>query len=267
MATYAVGDIQGQFSEFQALLERCAFDPKRDRLWLVGDLVNRGPESLATLRWVYAQRNAIVTVLGNHDLHLLAVAYGGAQLKTKDTLTEILKAPDRERLLGWLRQQPLVHVERDYCMVHAGLLPQWSVAQAQSIASEIQAQLRGTAFSAFLKDMYGNDAGPWHDGLTGMARWRLALNAFARMRFCREDGVLEFDHKAGAEQAPAGFLPWFRLAAPRWSTHTILFGHWSALGLQMQHGIIALDSGCVWGRALSAVRLEDRQVFQVPCRT
>ena len=267
MATYVVGDIQGCCTEFRQLLEQMRFDPAADRLWLVGDLVNRGPDSLGVLRLVKSLGNAAITVLGNHDLHLLAVAEGAAELHRSDTLDDILAAPDRDELLAWLRAQRLLHVEGDFVLVHAGLLPGWTVAQAQQLASEVEDALRGSHYQDFLARMYGNHPNRWEDSLTGYKRLRVITNAFTRMRTCTVLGEMEFKFKGGVQDVPAGYLPWFEVPGRASAKATIVCGHWSALGLKITPPVIALDTGCLWGGALSAIRLEDREVFQVPCAT
>ncbi len=266
MATYAIGDIQGCYDSLCQLLEVCAFDPARDRLWLVGDLVNRGPRSLETLRFVRGLGEAAVTVLGNHDLYLLMVAFGGARKRGKDdTIQPILDAPDGSELLHWLRHQPLCHTEGNFCMVHAGLLPQWTASQARKLAAEVEVRLQADDFIKALKNMWGSEPAAWSDDLRGWERMRVVVNAMTRMRFCTPEGVMEFHTKGELAKAPAGHLPWFE-APKRKSADTVLVtGHWSALGLKITPNLLALDSGCLWGGHLSAVRLEDRQVFQVSC--
>ncbi|MFC3284703.1 symmetrical bis(5'-nucleosyl)-tetraphosphatase [Litchfieldella rifensis] len=256
MTTYVIGDLQGCHTEFLVLLDRLAFDPARDRLWLVGDLVNRGPDSLACLRQVMALGDVAQVVLGNHDLHLLAVARGGAELKRKDTLTAILEAPDREALLDWLQSRPLLVTEDDWVMTHAGLLPQWSLPQAVALAKEVGQRLAGESSGAFFEQMYGNEPACWRDDLDGIARLRFIVNAFTRMRFIDARGRLDFSAKEGLESAPPGFAPWFTY--PRCDDPRILFGHWAALGGRTPASRVraeALDTGCVWGGSLSALNL------------
>jgi len=267
MTIYAVGDIQGCHMELVQLLEKISFDPASDRLWLVGDLVNRGPDSLQVLRLVKSLGDSAITVLGNHDLHLLAVAAGVSRLHRGDTLDEILAAPDRDELLGWLRHQRMLHVEGDFVLVHAGLLPGWKVKQAKSLAEEVEAVLRGKDYVEFLSRMYGNKPDAWNDELTGYKRLRVITNALTRMRICTTSGAMEFDFKAEQHKIPAGFLPWFDVPKRASRKATVIFGHWSALGLMIRENAIALDSGCLWGGPLTAIRLEDRQVFQVDCIT
>jgi bis(5'-nucleosyl)-tetraphosphatase (symmetrical) len=265
MATYAIGDIQGCYVEFQQLLAQIRFDPAKDRLWLVGDLVNRGPDSLQVLRFVKSLGDKAITVLGNHDLHLLAVAEGTAELHRSDTLDEVLGAPDRDELLAWLRQQPLLHAEGNYVLVHAGLLPQWSVKQAASLAREVESALRGDNYAAFLAHMYGNSPHNWDDDLDGYKRLRVITNVFTRMRICTLQGELEFKFKGEVERIPAGYVPWFEVPERKSRKATVIFGHWSALGLKVTPNVIALDTGCLWGGPMTAIRLEDRQLFQVSC--
>lgn len=264
MATYAIGDIQGCHRELMALLEKCQFEPETDRLWLVGDLVNRGPGSLDTLRFVRKLDDRAITVLGNHDLYLLKIAHGGAsERKRHDTLQPILEAPDRIELIDWLRTRPLMHVEGNHAMVHAGLLPQWTVPQARKLALEVEASLAGPACAATLAHLWGNLPKAWHDELEGIGRMRVIVNAMTRMRFCKANGEMEFDAKGPPEKTPPDHYPWFELPNRASAGTTIVCGHWSALGLRMTPGLLALDSGCVWGEKLTAVRLEDRAVFQV----
>ena len=266
MATYAIGDIQGCYDSLQALLARCAFDPATDRLWLVGDLVNRGPQSLTTLRFIRSLGDAAVTVLGNHDLYLLMVAEGGAKFRGKDdTLQEILDAPDCDELLDWLRHQPLCYTDGEYCMVHAGLLPQWTASRARELSCEVESALQGPNFREFILNLWGSEPAGWSDDLAGWPRLRVIVNAMTRMRFCTLDGIMEFKVKGQLANAPAGHLPWFDLPDRQSRDAVLVTGHWSALGLKVEPNFLALDSGCLWGGHLTAVRLEDRAVFQVPC--
>ena len=266
MSTYAIGDVQGCYNSLQGLLERCAFDTANGRLWLVGDLVNRGPHSLETLRLIKSLGPAAITVLGNHDLYLLMVAEGGAKFRGKDdTLQEILDAPDCDELLDWLRHQPLCHTEDEYCLVHAGLLPQWTAARARELAREVEAALQGPNFREFILNLWGSEPAGWSDKLIGWPRLRVIVNALARMRFGTLDGVMEFKVKGKLANAPAGHVPWFDLPNRKSADAVLVTGHWSALGLKVTPNLLALDSGCLWGGHLTAVRLEDRQVFQVDC--
>ncbi|MDD4929055.1 MAG: symmetrical bis(5'-nucleosyl)-tetraphosphatase [Gallionella sp.] len=265
MAIYAVGDIQGCHTELVRLLEKIRFDPAHDKLWLVGDLVNRGPDSLQVLRLVKSMGESAITVLGNHDLHLLAVACGKSRLHRGDTLDEILRAPDREELLTWLRNQRLLHTDGAHVLVHAGLLPGWTVAQAASLAREVEAVLTGDDYADFLEHMYGNQPDTWNDDLTGYKRLRVITNALTRMRICTERGKMEFEFKAEQQHIPAGYRPWFDIPTRESLNATVIFGHWSALGLMVKEKAIALDTGCLWGGPLTAIRLEDREVIQVAC--
>lgn len=265
MATYAIGDVQGCYTELEQLLDAVAFDATRDRAWFVGDVVNRGPQSLACLRLVKDLGDAAVMVLGNHDLHLLMVAEGHAKLHRNDTLADILGAPDRDALLNWLRRRPLLHVEGGVAMVHAGLLPGWSVAQAKALAQEVEAVLQGPDFSAFCTHMYGNQPDRWDDALQGWDRLRVIVNVMTRLRVTTADGVMEFRHKGRPADAPPGFVPWYRVPARRSADHFIVCGHWSAQGLLLTETLATLDTGCLWGGQLTALRLEDRKAFQVSC--
>ena len=265
MATYAIGDLQGCFDPLQELLGETGFNKSRDRLWFVGDLVNRGPQSLEVLRFVKSLGKAGVSVLGNHDLHLLMVAEGRAKRHKADTLGGILDAPDREDLLAWLRRLPLTHVEGEYAMVHAGLLPSWTAAQAAQLGKEVEQVLRGPSWPDLMANMYGNQPDRWDDALTGFDRLRVIINAMTRLRVCTADGHMEFSHKGKLEDIPEGYMPWFAVPGRRSADSTVICGHWSALGLRAETKLLALDTGCLWGRRLSAVRLEDRRVFQVSC--
>jgi bis(5'-nucleosyl)-tetraphosphatase (symmetrical) len=265
MSIYAVGDIQGCFHELEQMLSLIQFDQDKDQLWLVGDLVNRGPDSLAVLRLVKAMGRAAVTVLGNHDLHLLAVAAGVARLDHSDTLNGILEAPDREELICWLRQQRLMFVQDNYVLLHAGLLPEWSVVQAQQLANEVERELQGPDYVTLLEKMYGNTPDRWSDELKGYDRLRVITNAFTRMRVCTAQGEMQFKFKGETADIPSGYLPWFEIPHRASVDATIIFGHWSALGLIVKPTVIALDTGCLWGGALTAIRLEDRKLFQVSC--
>ncbi len=265
MATYAIGDLQGCFHSFQALLKQIQFNPERDRLWFVGDLINRGAGSLDVMRWILAHQSSVVTVLGNHDLHTLVVAEGFVSAHRSDTIQSLLDAPDAPELLGWLRQQPLVHFEHGYLMVHAGLLPDWSVHQALALGGEVQKALQAPNYRDFLKHMYGNDPKRWDDKLTGWDRLRVITNAMTRLRICSADGEMEFKFKGELQNIPDGYQPWFELSERASVNTPIVFGHWSALGLQHKNNVYSLDTGCLWGGYLSAMRLDDKQIFQVPC--
>ena len=266
MSTYAIGDIQGCFEPLQRLLDLVAFDPAVDRLWFVGDLVNRGPESLATLRFVRDLGSAAVTVLGNHDLHLLAIAEGFEKLKRSDTLQDIMEAPDRAQLLDWLRRQPLIHREDGFTMVHAGLLPEWTVERAQALAREVEAVLRGERYRAFLGNMYGNHPARWDESLSGYDRLRVIVNAMTRLRACTAEGEMEFAQKSHPRELASPWMPWYAVPGRLSADEPLLFGHWSSLGLlHDEHNVWCLDGGCLWGRCLTALRLDDRRLFHVDC--
>lgn len=265
MATYAIGDLQGCFFSFQDLLKKIQFNPVHDRLWFVGDLINRGPGSLDVMRWMLEHQSSVVTVLGNHDLHTLVVAEGFVSAHRSDTIQSLLDAPDAPELLRWLRHQPLVHFEHGYLMVHAGLLPEWTVDQAMALGAEVHLALHAPNYREFLQHMYGNDPKRWDDGLNGWDRLRVITNAMTRLRICSADGEMEFKFKGELQNIPDGYQPWFELSHRASVNTPIVFGHWSALGLQHKNNVYSLDTGCLWGGHLSAMRLEDRQIFQVPC--
>lgn len=270
MPIYAIGDIQGCCDEFELLLERIRFDAGRDLLWITGDLVNRGPRSLDVLRKVKTLGPAAITVLGNHDLHLLAVARGPHKpLKPGDTLQPILTAPDRDELLDWLRRQALLHHDAalGYTMIHAGLPPQWDLELAQACARELEQALRDDArFEHLLAHMYGDQPNRWSDELSDIERLRFTTNCLTRLRYCRADGTLELKFKGAIDDAPAGVMPWFRVPGRRSRNLRIVCGHWSALGYYDGDGVLSIDTGCVWGARLCAVRLDAPAdpVF-VPC--
>lgn len=265
MATYAIGDIQGCFTTFSRLLEKIGFDPARDRVWLVGDLINRGPDSLAMLRWARQHDAALTVVLGNHDLHTLAVAEGFVDAHRYDTLHPLLAAPDRDELLSWLRERPMAHAEGGYLMVHAGVLPSWHPEQVLALADEVETALRGNDYRNFFAHMYGNHPNHWQDDLAGMSRLRVITNALTRLRVCTAEGAMDFRFKGELPDIPAGMTPWFDMPERQSAGVTLVFGHWSALGLVVRANLVALDTGCLWGGALTAMRLEDRRVYQVPC--
>lgn len=273
MSTYAIGDLQGCLAAFDCLLEQIDFQPGRDRLLLAGDLVARGPDSLGTLRRVHQLREHLDCVLGNHDLHLLALAHGhGPQKKKDDDLRAIIDAPDSTELLGWLQQQPLFHQAPEFgaVLVHAGLPPLWTLQQAAARAREIETVLRGSeaGADAFFAAMYGNTPDNWDDALTGTDRLRVITNYFTRMRFVNAAGALELSNKGEAETAPSGYFPWFEHPGRVNADTLVLFGHWAALGGALRtDSLEALDSGCVWGGRLTALRLEDRKRFQCECET
>lgn len=270
MANYAIGDIQGCFESFQYLLDQIQFNPEKDKLWLAGDLVNRGPSSLATLRYVYELGEACETVLGNHDLHLLAVYHGCAKIRNKDTLTDILEAPDAKQLLAWLQQQSLIKEitldTKSFLLSHAGIPPIWNKNQALAYAKEVEDYLQSDYALDFFQNMYGNTPACWQDSLQGMERLRVITNYFTRMRFCNEQGSLELLCKNSPNQAPEGYQPWFKISNPALNKEKLLFGHWAALkGKTNTANCFALDTGCVWGNSLSALRLEDEKSFSCEC--
>lgn len=264
MTTYAIGDIQGCYHAFQALLDKLHFNPEQDTLWLVGDLINRGSGSLEVLRWCYQHRDSIKVVLGNHDLHAVAVMHGFAAPHKSDTLDVLLAAEDREELFDWLRHQHLIYQGEGYLMVHAGLLPQWTTEQALQLGAEVEAALQREDYRDFLMAMYGNEPNTWHDGLTGIERLRVITNSMTRLRVCTPQGAMEFSFKGELEDVPTGLLPWFDVPDRASQDTQVIFGHWSALGLQQRNNVFALDTGCLWGGQLSALNLQTKEVIQVP---
>ena len=268
MTTYAVGDIQGCLKPLKCLLAEVDFNPSRDVLWSVGDMVNRGPDSLDTLRYLNSLDNACIAVLGNHDLHLLASAHDSRRLRKSDTLKSLLKAADRKKLLESLRQRPLAHHDDKlgYVMSHAGIPPIWSVKQTLALASEVEAVLRSDKrLPGFLDEMYGNEPARWKDSLKGMARLRAITNYLTRMRFCKPDGTLDLKSKEGLETTPKGYAPWFRY--PRQDAKTqVVFGHWAALeGRTGTQGVHALDTGCVWGGRMTLMNLDSQELHYCDC--
>ena len=261
MAIYAIGDVQGCFGELKALLEKCGFAKSRDRLWFVGDLVNRGPRSLEVLRFVRDLGRRAVVVLGNHDLHLVTQFEGVERARKDDTFQDVLAAKDARELVDWLRTRPLLHVEGAWAMVHAGLLPTWTLAKARRLAAEVEAALRAPDYREFLANMYGSRPAAWRDSLRGWDRLRVVVNAMTRMRFCTAGGRMELVAKSS--EPPRGYRRWFDAYRGRKS---VVFGHWSQLGLNLGARHAGLDSGCVWGGRLTALRLEDHALYQVPCR-
>jgi bis(5'-nucleosyl)-tetraphosphatase (symmetrical) len=263
MATYAIGDIQGCFYAFTALLARLKFNAKYDKLWLVGDLINRGNGSLEVLRWCYQHQDSLKIVLGNHDLHALAVVHNLKSAHKFDTLQASIHAPDSDVLFTWLRHQSLMHIENDYVMVHAGLLPQWSVEDALSHAREVESALQADNYHEFLEQMYGNFPNQWLPNLTGIERLRIITNAMTRMRICTNKGEMEFDFKGELQDIPTGYTPWFDAPLRQSQAAQIICGHWSALGLRQRNNIHALDTGCLWGGQLTAMCLETKVITQV----
>lgn len=270
MTTYVVGDIQGCFEPFQCLLEDVGFDPVKDVIWSVGDLINRGPDNLKTLRWFFEYRNSAVVVLGNHDLHLMAVAAGTRKMSNSDNFGDILEASDKDVLLSWLRQQPLVHHEHGVTLVHAGIPPMWTVEQTLSYAKEVESVLQGPNSSAFFAAMYGNDPIAWSDDLKGMTRLRVITNYLTRMRYCTDKGKLDLVNKGRKPKTDAlkgkKVAPWFAHKQRVTAADTIIFGHWASLeGVTNSANAIALDTGCVWGNKMTLLDLDTRTFHRCKC--
>jgi len=267
MPSYAIGDIQGCHKELQRLLEHIKFDPAEDSLWFVGDLVNRGPDSLAVLRFVRSLGDRAITVLGNHDLHTLAVAHGHLKYHRNDNIDDILDAEDCDELMNWLRHQPLLHhdAKLNFTMLHAGLPPQWDLATAQACANEVESVLQGSEYVEFLENMYGNKPDTWDDKLQGIERLRFITNCFSRLRYCDASGRLALEEKGKPGEQPFGLMPWFNVPGRKSSTMRIVFGHWSTLGTVESDTVYAVDTGCLWGGTLTALRLEDCQAFSIDC--
>jgi bis(5'-nucleosyl)-tetraphosphatase (symmetrical) len=257
--------LQGCYEPLARLVDAIGFDPSRDRLWFVGDLVNRGPDSLGCLRYVKSLGDAALAVLGNHDLHLICVAAGVEKKKKRDTLDAVLAAPDRDELLDWLRHRPLMHAEGEFALVHAGLVPEWTVPKALALAREVEARLRGPDYMSLLERMYGDEPRRWSDDLSGIDRLRAIINAMTRLRVLDGDGAMVLEFKGEPDDAYGAWTPWFDHPRRRSRDHTIVCGHWSALGVQIRPDLMSLDSGCVWGRSLTSARLGDRQRFEVRC--
>jgi bis(5'-nucleosyl)-tetraphosphatase (symmetrical) len=262
MSTYAIGDIQGCYRTLKRLLKKIRFDADADRLWLTGDLVNRGPRSLEVLRWVREQGDRVATVLGNHDLHLIARAFGTRAPRSRDTVDDVLEAPDREELIRWLRRRPFLHREGDRVLVHAGLLPPWTLEQAEQLAREIETVLASPKPERLLQALVAERPRAWRADLGIEDRWRVTVQAFTRLRTCRDDGRVCDGFSGPPERAPEGCHPWFELRDDQLAGVTVVCGHWATLGLRIQPGVMALDTGCVWGGELTAVRLEDGEIFQ-----
>ena len=268
MSTWAIGDVQGCYAGLMELLDAILFIPSEDSLWFVGDLVNRGPDSLGVLRFVRSLEDRATVTLGNHDLHLLAVAFGGQRAKDKDTFNDVLSAPDGLQLCHWLRFQPLLHFSDEHAtlMVHAGIPHIWSVVRALALAEEVQAELRGVDYASYFRVMYGDEPRRWDEALTGMERLRSITNYLTRMRWIQPDGRLEFQHKGALSDGPRGYLPWYERLHPE-NTARVLFGHWAALdGVTTNPRVIALDTGYIWGRQLTALCLEDGRLVRVKAR-
>ena len=268
MAEYAIGDLQGCYDPFRRLLDKIKFDPNKDTLWLTGDLVSRGPKSRKTLRFVRSLGDAAIAVLGNHDLHLIAVASGVQKAGDyHSSLEKILQKDDCDELIDWLRHRPLAHYDKalNTLMVHAGLPPQWTIDMTLANAARVERKLRGKRYVEFLENMYGNKPSKWSNKLAGNERRRFIVNALTRTRMLRDD-ALDFSHKGPRDGAAKGLVPWFDARKPKWRGTRIVFGHWSALGLILKDQLIAIDTGCVWGRQMSAVRLDrEPTVVQVQC--
>ena len=264
---YLMGDLQGCCQALERMLQTIDFSPSRDHLFVLGDLVNRGPDSLGVLRRLRGLDNAATCLLGNHDLHLLAVAHGVRKMHRSDTLAPILDAPDREEWLYWLRQQRLAVQAHGWLMVHAGVVPQWDAAQTVVLAGEVEAMLRSPEVGEFLTLMYGNEPARWDDSLQGVDRWRCVVNSLTRLRFCAADGTMEFATKEGAGGAPEGYMPWFEVPGRRTQGTPVAFGHWSTLGLINRDDLLALDTGCLWGGHLTAARVDGatRELIQIAC--
>jgi len=267
MATYAIGDIQGCHDEFQRLLNHINFDPSHDRLWLVGDLVNRGPDSLSVLRFIKGLGDAATTVLGNHDLHTLAVANGHLKYHRNDNIDDILNAEDRDELTHWLRHLPLLHHDNElnFTMIHAGLPPQWDLATAQSCAKEVEAILQSDTHVEFLDRMYGNEPNQWDEKLENWERLRFITNCFSRLRYCDAEGRLALEEKGSPGTQATGLVPWFTVPNRKSAELRIVFGHWSTLGPIDSTNIYPIDTGCLWGDSLTALRLDDCKQFSIDC--
>ncbi|MGD9152496.1 MAG: symmetrical bis(5'-nucleosyl)-tetraphosphatase [Gammaproteobacteria bacterium] len=270
MSTYAIGDVQGCYAELMLLLEKIKFSPAKDRLWFVGDLVNRGPKSLEVLRFIKNLGNKCVVVLGNHDLHLLAVVYGSQQYSDEDTFVDVLDADDKDELLLWLRSQKLCHYDEklNFVMTHAGIPPQWDLATTQQCAQEVEQILQSNKHIEFFEHMYGNQPNYWNNDLLGWDRYRYITNALTRMRYCDNEGRLNLTEKGPIDNAPADLIPWFEMLNPKNKNFNIVFGHWAALmgsatEAYVAKNIFAIDTGCCWGRKLTALQLETRQLYGV----
>jgi bis(5'-nucleosyl)-tetraphosphatase (symmetrical) len=264
MAIFAIGDIQGCWIELQQLLDKINFDPEEDTLWFTGDLVNRGPGSLETLRFVKKLGHSAITVLGNHELHLLAIAYGKFKARKGDTFEALLNAHDRDELIEWIRHLPLMHQDKSlgFAMVHAGLPPQWSIKEAASHAKEVEKCLQSKRFNKFLEKMYGDEPAIWSEKLEGWDRLRFITNGFTRIRYCDKKGHLNLKEKGTPGNQPKGLIPWFELPDRQSKSADIVFGHWSSLGFRAENGIYSLDTGCLWGGQLTALRLDGEEMYR-----
>ena len=266
MATYAIGDVQGCYDELLRLLDFIAFDEHSDQLWFVGDLVNRGPKSLETLRFIKSLGSSAVTVLGNHDMHLLAAACSVPSTNTNAALKEVLTAPDRDELIDWLRHRPLFHHNDHFCMVHAGIPPQWDFRQTKKMAQEVEKALQGSNYKNLLKSMYGDKPDIWSPALRDNSLLRFAINCFTRMRYCDAKGRLDFTFNGPPGSQPDNLIPWFAVPNRKSLTMKILFGHWSSLGYYEGHNCYGIDTGCLWGGQLTALKLGERvERFSIDC--
>ena len=271
MAVYAIGDVQGCFDELQELVDYISFQPIKDQLWFVGDLVNRGPKSLETLRWVKSLGDAAVMVLGNHDLHLLAAYVGVREIRSTSSLVPILNADDADELMDWLRHQPLMRYNKrlDFAMLHAGLPPQWTIQEALQHAKEVENVLKSKKYETFLYNMYGDTHKQWDERLKGWNRLRMITNFFTRLRYCTDKGVMSFSDKGAPGTQDSKMKPWYEIKTRNSQDTTIVFGHWSTLGHINAHNIIATDTGCLWGGRLTAVKIDKEELttYQVECET
>lgn len=267
MAIYAIGDIQGCYNELRRLLDLIKFDPGQDQLWLAGDLVNRGPHSLETLRFIRSLGDAAISVLGNHDLHLIATVVSLGKTSKKDTLGPILRAADCDELIDWLRRQRLFYYNDDFCMLHAGLPPQWDFAQTKAMAEAVEKVIGGNEYLHFFRSMYGNKPNAWQDDFAEAEKLRFAVNCFTRLRFCTVDGEMDFHFKGAPGNQPAHLVPWFAVPGRKSLDMRIIFGHWSTLGFYVGHNVYSIDTGCLWGGQLTALKLmPSPQRFSVDCQ-
>lgn len=264
MPTYAIGDIQGCYRTLKRLLKRINFHPDNDRVLLVGDLVNRGPDSLDVLRWAMGLGSRAVCVLGNHDIHLIAMAQGVSENRRTKFLEQVLRARDADKIIKWLRRRPVMYREHEFILVHAGILPAWTLHQAENEARKLEELIQGNTCANFLKFCYRAQASTWDDDLSGLEKSAVALNAFTRMRMCKSPSEMEFTFTAKPDEAPQGLTPWFQVKREQELHHVIVFGHWAALGLRVLPKFVALDSGCVWGQYLTAYRMDDGAIFMEP---
>jgi len=267
MSVYAIGDLQGCLDPLTNLLNKIHFDSSKDTLWFTGDLINRGPRSLDTLRFIIELGDSAITVLGNHDLHFLAVTAGNTRHTTRDTFEDLLAAPDVEQLADWIRSQPLMHYDqtRNIALIHAGLPPQWSITEARRYASEVETVLQSDHYQELVTTMYGNNPTHWDNSLTDIHRYRFIINCFTRMRYCSNEGDLDFKHKGTPGSQPDFLHPWYSLSDRKSSATTLLFGHWSNLGYQHEYNTYALDTGCLWGGTLTALNIDSKEIIDVQC--